>query len=221
MDKEAFVGFLNDYGDFNRAFAGAGLCLAGNCHLHSDLFGDEPAARIASCVLAALIDEYFSPDGKRHTHRDLCKYFVSESNRFFGSDRIAIGSVYLSEVQAEIMSGYAVDDRAGAQILSALGFHFATELNGVVEFTILDNFMRQRFAELVAYLEGEYDEFGRNPYLWVSAHVVVEHDHFAAAIEARDLAVAHYKRTSSLDEREAFVMAGIQRFYEIASSHLL
>jgi hypothetical protein len=221
MSPSVFHRFLNRYGLFNRAFAGAGLCLAGKIHLRQDIFGDETAALIAASVLAALVEEYIAPDGGRRTHRHLCNFFVNEANRLSG---LLAGApdASLATMQSDISGGYSVSSNGeDAELISALGFHLATELNGVVEFTILDKVMRQRFPKLVASLEACLDGSGTNAYSWVSAHVIVEHDHLAAALEARDLALTHYIGSLTQDVTSESFQHGIATFYELADKHLL
>ena len=209
--------FIERYAIFNRPFAGRGLILAGRLYEQAELFGDIEAADIAGAVLRALVDEFL--DGqKSESHRLLCTRFLS---LFTGPDPPGDGilerhAALHRHVSEGVRQGYRLPPAANhLDVARALGFHYAVEMNGVVEFCVLDAYLKDRRPALF----GNGAE--RPPaYKWVSLHTIVEDDHKEAARAAIALARPAGADRSLLAAFDAQVGSGIAQFYSFFSSFL-
>lgn len=210
--------FLLRYGEFNSAFAGCGLCLAGTAHLRRDIFGDVPAAQIASGILLALIDEYVDAERCNSTHRALCAQLIERTCKYFGWDSGVTIDKQQRDTSAVVAGCYAVTrNSSDAEFFRALGFHVASEMNGAIEFTILDRALRSKAPKLVKFLADQCGDGNGSAYRWISEHIVLEEVHFRAALDALTTAQGHYSGPKSASELDAALDGGVREFYQIAS----
>jgi hypothetical protein len=177
---------------------------------------------VAADVFFAAVDEFDDRATEhRDTHRSLAQSTLKATGTFFGYEAAALAEVIslnpaTEEVIAAMRQGYGVgrplDETA---LFQALGFHMGSEVLADEEFHHLDDFLRGRYPELVAYLEnttvfinGEHHA----AYFWVRIHTSVEADHFAYAVKGANKALRFYAGTRSVSEVKEDILKGIGQF---------
>ena len=128
---------------------------------------------------------------------------------------------YLVETtyQKQICSGYAIEKKASVtDLFQALGFHLATEMNGVIEFRAIDEFLKQEHPELINFLKKQQGSYNTNAYTWVEVHTYVEDEHFAAAIDSLRNAKMHYLGNLNETEINMLIQKGVNQFYDFVNT---
>ncbi|MGO4886075.1 MAG: hypothetical protein ACLP59_35405 [Bryobacteraceae bacterium] len=215
---EDLVLLLGRYIQFNSVFGGAVANLAGAVAVRHDLFRDpqdpvaalaDRSAEIASTIFYAAIDEFGDPTKvHRVTHRTMAQATLRAAAQCLGYSSAALNGMLqpdaaVQESVAGVLRGYGVGRvMDGRQILRAIGFHIGSELLADQEFCILDQFLRTRYAELVARLEATAVPVGDArvcAYTWVACHTTVEAEHrdagFAGANRALRFATGFAPQT--------------------------
>jgi len=226
------VKFVHRYSVFNGDFAGGVANLAGAYHVRRDLFRDsnidvpdcaDRASEIASHIYFAAEDEYFDRANPhvRITHRQFGQILLAYTLRYYGisSQEFAATHALNPHTQAtlaKVVEGYCVNRRNDeVDILRGLGFHLGSELLADEEFNIIDRFLRSRYPELVEYLEESETVFGKNAYLWVQLHTVVETEHFDFAITAAEKTIEYYSGELSKEEVRQHIIDGFIGFADL------
>jgi hypothetical protein len=195
--------FLMKYARFNRLFAGAVACLAGQVHFRTDLFstnddledGDR-SAEIATRVFYAAEDEYSAlHNASRVTHRSIAQKFVADVIQILGSTGTKRTfanpdwSKTLYSFDESVKRGYSTCGFASdADAIRALGFHAASEWLADVEFNHIQSYMERAHSDLVTELRRLIGPGAVNGFYWIEVHSAVEAEHGEMALQAIDLA---------------------------------
>jgi len=235
----AFLSVLGRYVQFNSAF-GPGLAnLSGEIAARQGLFRDaaEPvrfladrAAEVASDFFYAAVDEFDDRATPwRDTHRTLAQATVKGAGRFFGYEPARLNDVVrinagTEEGMRRVWEGYGVGrPLPDAELFGAMGFHVGSEILADREFLIIDRVLRARRPDLVAALEAMKVEIlggQHNAYYWIRIHTGVEAEHFDAALQGVNKALAFYAGPDDPAAVKAWILAGFGRFAEVQSGFM-
>jgi hypothetical protein len=216
---------------FNSAF-GAGLAnLAGEIAARQSLFqdADEPvriladrASEVAADFFYAAVDEF---DDRltpwRDTHRTLAQATLKGLGAHFGyaparlNDVLHIGEA-TEAARVAVWDGYGIGARLDERrLFSAMGFHAGSEVLADHEFTVIDQCLRARRADLVKALEGmKVEVLGQkhDAYYWIRIHTSVEAEHFEAALAGVNKALRFYAGGEPKATVKGWILEGFSRF---------
>ena len=223
---EALMHFLHRFVVFNDALAARVPFLAGLIHLTPDLFIDPEAdqdfcrqvnGRIAAYVAEAASDEYRMTPDRNLVHQYLSQKFFGGVLRHFQVDGATFDRRHpLPACLAELLGearGKFFQQRAPGEIFAALGFHVGLEFFADQEFNLVDQYLRQRYPELVAGLEGDGPD--RSAYLWLATHTVVEIGHYRAGIAALKAALTYCYPREQAPLMLASIKQGFNSFVDL------
>lgn len=204
---EPFMDFIGDYVSWNGVFANGVVRLTSLIGANRSLFIDSTQTLkaasdrsnfIASYVFEAARDEFsenHSP--KRAPHRSLAQALLVrlaeihpelDHNRLFGE------SEYVRKANAAVLSGYSggkTDEEIASNLFFGMGYHAGSEILADIEFTLLDNAIREWTPTLFNQLNkhtAKVGGFALDTYHWIRVHsghgVAVEQHHSQMAIKA-------------------------------------
>jgi len=233
-NNEELLRVLARYVQFNSPFGGGVANLAGEIAVRQDLFRDQKellgiiadrSVEVASKIFSAAIDE-FGDQATPHmdTHRTLAQATLKGAGKFFGYSPAALNNIIwinqaTFEAIGKVRNGYLISqspDEYG--IFHAMGFHMGSEILADEEFRMLDSFLREKYPELVYYLQKNEVRIGavqRATYYWVSRHTTVEAEHFAAAIVGSNVALQYYAGQESLGQIKEWILEGFAEFASV------
>jgi hypothetical protein len=235
----SLLSVLGRYVQFNSAF-GPGLAnLAGEIAARQGLFRDaaEPvrfladrAAEVASDFFYAAVDEFDDRATPwRDTHRTLAQATVKGAGRFFGYEPPQLNDVVrinagTEEAMRRVWEGYGVGRRLpDPELFGAMGFHVGSEILADREFVIIDRVLRAGRPDLVAALEAMKVEIlggQHNAYYWIRIHTGVEAEHFDAALQGVNKALAFYAGPDEPAAVKDWILAGFGRFADVQSGFM-
>ena len=238
-EPDRLLRFLHRFLIFNDALAARVPFLAGLIHLTPNLFVDPDApagflgqrnAQIAAHVAQAASDEYrMAPAGNR-VHQHLSQLFFRAALAFYRGDGVAEFErehpvpPEIEALLAEARWRFFVTPTP-PDIFAALGFHVGLEFFANEEFNLVDRCLAERHPGLVAALKRGTP--GRDDYVWLSLHTVVEIGHYRAGLEAVRAAVSLSGDRRDAPRMAEAVMRGLEtfadlqrRFYEAAFSEV-
>jgi len=218
--------FLNDFVDYNAVFAGGVSMLAGRIHFASSMFIDknEPlkfcadkSADVASHIFFAAEDEYGQSHHDHTTHRELAQRMMRTAVDFYGMSDDDANS-FISDMNTDMLNLRQVVSNAYGQnidstqcniedIMTAIGFHIASELSADREFSVVYEWLEKRHSGLLAKLRGN------KSHVWLKAHCSLEIEHFESALDGMHLAIDYIDMdTNRLIE---YVLNGVKQFGEV------
>lgn len=225
------LSLLGRFIQFNSAF-GAGLAnLAGEIAARQALFQDpdEPvriladrASEVAADFFYAAVDEF---DDRltpwRDTHRTLAQATLKGLGAHLGYAPSALNDVIrindaTEAARAAVWEGYGIGARLDERrLFSAMGFHAGSEVLADHEFTVIDQCLRARRADLVQALEAmKVEVLGQkhDAYYWIRIHTSVEAEHFEAALAGVNKALRFYAGGEAKGTVKGWILDGFTRF---------
>jgi hypothetical protein len=214
---KAFYLFMQRYIHFNSQAGSLVARLASSVGLSRTLFRDSNAAvfhesdrgmEIAARIIAATIDEHSDHNGKDLPHRSLAQATlksVGEYAQLSIAERNALGEIptWLKNMMLEQTQSYQGELNNLPALMTAMGFHAASEVLADREYVAIDKIVRyeQKHLGYDAYLRsgnGKVDVGGRaiGAWYWVAVHGAhtqsgVEKEHFDEALSALNLAMRY------------------------------
>lgn len=235
-NPEALYYFMQRYAHFN-GFAGSLVArLASSIGISRDMFNQSGVAvtdqadrglDIAAKVLAATIDEH-ADTAQQVTHRKLAQATVTAIGDYAGlndSDREKISEIpeWLKPILTDTVNGYQGEIGNLEALVTAVGFHIASETLADREYALLDKVIRHNHKGegFDAYLQGKQVEIAGkrlSPWYWIVVHgkhnsVGVEAEHSELAVEALNLMVEY--RPESAETLFGWASAGFLKFVEL------
>lgn len=231
---EELLRVLGRYIHFNGTFGGGVANLAGEIGVRQDLFRDpeeelaicaDRSMDVASDIFAAAVDEFDDrATHYRDTHRSLAQATLKGTGRFFGHEAGALNEIITLNppTLAAIMKardGYGINQRVDdTKLFQAMGFHMGSEMLADEEFRILDGYLGNNQADLVAYLKKIHvtiDDVSHPAYYWIEIHTSVEADHFARAVRGANRALKTYAGADEPARVKKRILEGFANFAEV------
>lgn len=180
---------------------------------------------VASFIFDTIRDEYNDRETQhRDTHRCLAQAFISGIIEYFelgqleeehDDNLVHFGKVRFSSLAqlvelnkalpkniegkfiSDLREGFQVDaPQNSPRLFKGMGFHLASELLGDAEYSVIDQWLNEKYPELVKYLKNTRVEINgnlHNCYSWISIHSSsgsgVEAEHFMRVKQGIDEAV--------------------------------
>lgn len=229
---EALLRFLARYTSWNGCFGSGVATLAGKIGRTRGIFLD-PAMRIravadrsvyvASYFFDAARDEFDDRDTvHRDTHRCLAQatllgtaqHFARSDPRLADEARLETltkAPRWLMKANRNVADGYGANSAdSDAAVFAAIGYHLGSELLADQEFSLIDETLQKRCADLVQALKRTQVAIAgqqHTAYQWVSIHSghggAVEADHFAWATQGAQRALKYTPAASRAGMRKA------------------
>jgi len=238
-DGDRLMRVLGQYIQFNSIFASGTANLAGEVGVRQDLFRDEAeevegiadrSIEVAADIFFAAIDE-FGDRGPLHrgTHRSLAQATLKAVGCYFGYTPSVLNvlvrpSASTLTAMRKVCSGYGVNQSLSeSKLFFALGFHMASEVLANEEFRILDSYLEQKQADLVAHLKKTkvlIDGVGYPPYLWIHTHTIVEATHFDKALVSANHALRYYTGEQCQRNVKQWIVEGFKEFAAVQADFM-
>lgn len=116
--------------------------------------------------------------------------------------------ILLAQARSVFLAG-----RDAEAIFAALGFHIGSEYYGHEEFSLVDAYLREHHADLVASLES--DKGAGSAYSWIEIHTELEVEHYQAALQAANMAIRYYYRQEDTPAMMNQVKHGFETFEDL------
>ena len=209
------VSFMRDYSSWNGCFANGVAGLVNRIGRERGLFREKGYPRavadrsnlVASYFFDAIRDEYDDHvNPGRDTHRCMAQAQLIKTVELLGLPEDILDSEdseQLDAINSWVAAGYmdgggdslCKDDRAA---FFGMGYHLGSEVLADTEFSVLDQYMRSRWPDLVQVLMRSTLVLGgakHRCYAWVGVHSghggAVEADHFEKALEGVQAALKY------------------------------
>lgn len=212
--------FMQRYTYFDSFAGSLAARLASAIGLSYDLFrcSEEPVLEqsdrglvIAAKIFAAAIDEH--ADSKAHNvpHRTLAQATLKAISDYaelsdIECNQISQNPQWLETLVTKLIAGYEGKVNDLEALVTAAGFHLASELLAVREYSIIDKVVRytHRGLGFDAWLQGKKIEIGvkrLSPWFWITVHgkhigLGVEAEHRDMALEALNLIARYYPESN-------------------------
>ncbi len=235
---DELVAFLRDYSSWNGSFANGVAGLVHRIGQERSLFREAGYPRavadrsnlVASYFFDAIRDEYDDHvNPGRDTHRCMAQAQLIRTAELLGVAGDALDvedSEQLDAINSWVAAGYM--DAGGESQCTAeraaffgMGYHLGSEVLADTEFSVLDEYMRAKWPDLVQSLMRSTMVLGgatHRCYAWVGVHsghgAAVEADHFDKALEgvATAMRYLHPGSQEQLDAARASVAEGFRLF---------
>jgi len=210
-DVEPLIDFLGDYVSWNGVFANGVVRLTSLIGAAREIFID-PSQRIkaaadrsnfiASFIFEAARDEYSHvPSGKRACHRSLAQALlvrISELHPSLDYDRLFGDCELVIAANRATLTGYSggwgdTREELAENLFFGMGYHAGSEILADIEFTLIDNALRDEVPTLSNELLKHTAQVGVgaldvDTYHWIRVHsgngVAVEQHHAQMALSA-------------------------------------
>ncbi len=233
-NPEEVLRFFVHYASWNGYFANGVSALTGLVGNSKNLFREHGFPRaasdrsnyIASFFFDAARDEYDDHiNPVRDSHRCMAQASLICMKDYFGLGDAALDEdepAELVAVNEGVLAGYTgkvcTDNTEAARAFFAMGYHLGSELLADREFSLIDEYLRQKHAALVQHLMRSTVTLAGGThrcYAWVGVHSGhgggVEADHFDHAAEGARNAL-HYLSTGSASEAMKALVEGFRAF---------
>jgi hypothetical protein len=231
--------FMQRYAHFN-AYAGSSVArLASSIGLSRELFIEPQAVvvdesdrglNVAAKIFEAAIDEHADRHQFNLPHRSLAQATLKAVGDFAhlsDEERNAHGKIpdWLRTVVDDLIASYQGQPGDVGSLLTAMGFHAASERLADIEYAAIDRVVRHEhdgvgFSQYLRERFGKVQHMGRavSMWFWVGIHGQfdrhgVEADHFAAALDAIQNAILF--RPEPPEVLVQFAIDGFQHFVEL------
>jgi hypothetical protein len=227
-DGEKLLLFMGRFFQYASAFSVGQTALAGQVAARKDLFsspGDvgvfgDASMAVGGGIFRGAIDEF----GDREipgspSHRALALATLKGMARFFRYDLARLSDRIRSHVPTQnaieqVLRCYGVNVVVDeANLFRGIGFHLGTEILGEDENRVLDDFFCTRCPDLMTSLDENVVEIGGVSVpanVWFKRHIVAEADHFAAGLDAANLAFQYYSGPEKQAQLRQWTLEGIR-----------
>jgi hypothetical protein len=227
-DGEKILLFMGRFFQYASAFSVGQTALAGQVAARKDLFrcpGEvgvfaDASMTVGGGIFRGAIDEFGDREiAGSPSHRALALATLKGMARFFEydlarlSDRIRSHAPTQNAIE-KVLRHYGVNVVIDeANLFQGIGFHLGTEILGEDENRILDDFFCTQRADLMASLGQNTVEIGGVSLpanLWFKRHIVAEADHFAAGLDAANLAFDYYSGGETPPRLRQWILEGVR-----------
>jgi hypothetical protein len=230
VNGEDLLLILGRYIQFNSIFGSSVTSLTGAIAARQDLFRDpdEPiqsiadrSVEVAADIFFAAIDEFGGhTTSNRITHRSLAQATFKATGTFFGLDAVRINKIArINDIRSaihKVQQGYSVNHTLDQhKLFHSIGFHLGSEILADEEFRVLDDVLREKYPDLVKYLDQTKVTIGDShypAYRWISIHTSVEAEHFDVAMKGANHALRYYAGQASRSQIKGWIIEGVTDF---------
>ena len=225
---EKLVLFMGRFFQYASAFGVGQTALASQVAARKDLFkfsGEvgvfaDASMTVGHGIFSGAIDEFSDREvAGGHSHRALALATLKGMAGFFQCDLTGLSDrvrrhAPTQDAVRQVSRSYGVNVVMDEpDLFRGFGFHLGTEILGEDENRVLDDFFNARCPELMAYLDRNAVEINgvRVPAnVWFKRHIVAEAEHFAAGLDAANLALEYYAGSETRAQVKQWMLEGVR-----------
>ena len=230
---------MGRYIQFNSIFAAGVAALAGHIASQGALFRDpddpgelfsDRSSEVAAFIFSAAIDEFGDRVGGQRTgHRSLAQASLKGIGSFFGySATVLSESIVLNDATRrairKVGGGYGIGRYVKPEALfRGIGFHLGSEFLAGEEFSVLNDFLRKSYPDLLEFLSKTCSVIAgvRCPsHLWLTIHAEIETEHYQMALVAANLAIRYAGAVEEGQHSREWILDGFGGFARLQAEFI-